>query len=318
MNKKTPGIKARLTFSHSLAIGLAVLVAILGLLSQFRIQSGYNKIIDGAIAGQKSVLMGRVRVNTAARYLRDMTLDETGSSWSQLEEQINTTLDELQDNLDEVERLYPLDDDGLAEEYTSAVEDWMSNVPGIMQQTLSGDHEGALKSLNQVCTPSLNNQAQVSRQLTNAMESYVDETLASQQRQNTISMLFTAAVILVGAVGMMLMARREIQKILKPLGETEAAIVAMSQGNLRKNITYHSTDAIGRMADALRTSQQVLDEVISDISYLTEQMSNGNYNVMLSADFPGELESIQESVRRLLGQAPLLHGCRSSPKSQVP
>ena len=301
MNKKTPGIKARLTFSHSLAIGLAVLVAILGLLSQFRIQSGYNKIIDGAIAGQKSVLMGRVRVNTAARYLRDMTLDETGSSWSQLEEQINTTLDELQDNLDEVERLYPLDD-GLAEEYTSAVEDWMSNVPGIMQQTLSGDHEGTLKSLTQVCTPSLNNQAQVSRQLTNAMESYVDETLASQQRQNTISMLFTAAVILVGAVGMMLMARREIQKILKPLGETEAAIVAMSQGNLRKNITYHSTDAIGRMADALRTSQQVLDEVISDISYLTEQMSNGNYNVMLSADFPGELESIQESVRRLLGE----------------
>ena len=299
--KKKPGIKARLTFSHALAIGLAVLVAILGLISQFRIQSGYNQIINGAMEAQESVLMGRVQVNTAARYLRDMTLDQTGSSWANLESQINTLFDELEDTLKDVERLYPLDD-GLAQEYVSAVKEWMGNVPGIMQQTLSGNHEGALESLTRVCTPSLNNQAEVARQLTDAMETFVNDTLHVQQRQNAISMLITAVIIVVGAVGMMLLARKEIRNILQPLGETEAAIVAMSHGNLRKNVSYHSTDAIGRMADALRTSQQVLDEVISDISYLTEQMSNGNYNVMLSADFPGELESIQDSVRRLLGE----------------
>ena len=294
-------IKAKLTFSHSLAIGLAVLVAILGIVSQFRIQAGYNEIIDGTIAAQESVLMGRIQVNTAALYLRDMTLDEKGTSWDSLQGEINATLSSLEETLADIERLYPLDD-GLDQQYISAVRDWMGNVPGIMQQTLNGDHEGALKSLTQVCTPSLNNQAQVSRELTNNMNAFVEQTLAVQQQQNTISMLITAIVIVVGAVGMLLLARREINGILRPLGETEAAIVAMSQGNLRKNITYHSTDAIGRMADALRTSQQVLDEVISDIAYLTEQMSNGNYNVMLSADFPGELESIQDSVRRLLGE----------------
>ena len=151
-------ITAKLTFSHSLAIGLAVLVAILGIVSQFRIQAGYNEIIDGTIAAQESVLMGRIQVNTAARYLRDMTLDEKGTSWDSLQGEINATLSSLEETLADIERLYPLDD-GLDQQYISAVRDWMGNVPGIMQQTLNGNHEGALKSLTQVCTPSLNNQA---------------------------------------------------------------------------------------------------------------------------------------------------------------
>ncbi len=301
MAKKKPSIKQRLIFSHSLGIGLAVLVAALGIAGQFRIQSGYEQIIDGALSAQKSVLFGRVRVNTAARYLRDMTLDETGASWKELESQINTTLQELESNLQEIEKLYPLED-GLEQEYITAVQQWMSDVPEIMEQTLAGNHEGALKSLTEVCTPSLNSQAVVARELTTAMENYVTDTIAAQHRQNNYNMLFIGLIVLLVSIGVLVLALREISAILKPLSETEAAIIAMSQGNLRKNINYHSTDAIGRMADALRTSQQVLDEVISDIAYLTEQMSNGNYNVMLSANFPGELQSIQDSVRRMLGE----------------
>lgn len=301
MEKRKPSIKKRLIFSHSLGIGLAILVAVLGIASQFRIQSGYDNIIDGALNAQKSVLLGRVRVNTAARYLRDMTLDETGASWKDLESKINNMLSELETNLDEIDRLYPLDDN-LDQDYISAVKAWMSDVPDIMEQTLAGNHDGALKSLTEVCTPSLNNQAVVANELTTAMENYVTEMIISQQRQNTWNMLFIILVVLLVSIVTLLLARREIYSILKPLSETEAAIIAMSQGNLRKNIHYHSTDAIGRMADALRTSQQVLDEVIGDISYLTEQMSYGNYNVMLSANFPGELKSIQDSVRRLLGE----------------
>ena len=45
------------------------------------------------------------------------------------------------------------------------------------------------------------------------------------------------------------------------------------------------------MCDALRTSQKVLHSVIQDISETTGQMAKGNFDVELTATFPGDLAS---------------------------
>ena len=54
------------------------------------------------------------------------------------------------------------------------------------------------------------------------------------------------------------------------------------------------------MCDALRTSQKVLNSVIKDISDTTGQMAKGNFDVELTATFPGDLAPIQQSVNQFV------------------
>ena len=82
------------------------------------------------------------------------------------------------------------------------------------------------------------------------------------------------------------------------LGST--ALVGFSQGNLGVPVEFSGKNELGEMCDALRTSQKVLHSVIQDISETTGQMAKGNFDVELTATFPGDLAPIQQSVNQFV------------------
>src|SRR5699024_3215241 len=86
---------------------------------------------------------------------------------------------------------------------------------------------------------------------------------------------------------------RFVRDITLPLEQARDAIVAMSHGDLQHQTTYVSQNEIGQMMDAIHKSQKVLNDVIEDISRVTGELKNGNYNVAFTTHFPGNLAPIQ-------------------------
>ena len=90
-----------------------------------------------------------------------------------------------------------------------------------------------------------------------------------------------------------------IKSIVVPAEQVHKALEGFSQGKLDIPVDYHSTSELGEMCDALRTSQNVLGEVIADTCRLLEEMGNGNFDVR-SKDanmYVGSLNSILTSVQ---------------------
>ncbi len=92
-----------------------------------------------------------------------------------------------------------------------------------------------------------------------------------------------------------------IKSIAQPVEQVHRALTGFSEGKLDIPVTYESTSELGEMCVALRTSQNVLSECISDTCRLLEEMGNGNFDVRTKDEkmYVGALSSILTSVRAI-------------------
>ena len=92
-----------------------------------------------------------------------------------------------------------------------------------------------------------------------------------------------------------------VRGITKPIAELESAYGKMSQGYLNQDIEYESKDELGVLAQSFRVTSQGLHGVVSDLTYLMDEMANGNFNIKTRAEdlYVGDFRPILESIRRM-------------------
>lgn len=294
-------IRGRLIFSHGVITLLSFLVVLLGIINLTAMKQSYNELLEQEVVLKESILLARLNVNVTARYLRDMALDMKGTDWAESELKIKNALNELEKNLVQIQESASFTDVDV-KTYIDSVDDWSVKAAEIMSTITSGNHKKALEEIRNVCTPSLNEQAEYGVKLTDSLETYVNNVIAEQNKQANINILIVIIALLIVLVIAVTLAVRIIRSIIYPLGDAKEAMLAMSRGDLKQPVHYESEDEVGEMSEALRQSQQILEAVVTDIDYVTEQMGNGNYNVSLSAHFPGELTNIEISIKKLIAE----------------
>jgi len=99
------------------------------------------------------------------------------------------------------------------------------------------------------------------------------------------------------------MAMQIIHSITKPVKEVSVALKCFSMGKLDIPVTYNSRSELGGMCDALRKSQHVLTELISDECNILEEMASGNFDVRTKDEsiYVGALSDILKSIRSING-----------------
>ena len=92
-----------------------------------------------------------------------------------------------------------------------------------------------------------------------------------------------------------------VRGITKPIAELESAYGKMSQGYLDQDIEYESEDELGILAESFRVTSQGLHGVVSDLTYLMDEIANGNFNIKTRAEdlYVGDFRPILESIRRM-------------------
>ena len=295
MNLKNMSIRKSLIIGFGITIVVSVIIIIAALFTIENQQTAYDGILDRYVAANEMASQIRIDYNVAARDIRDYVLSGEESSYNEAQERMTLLRTELQ----ELKDLYPLENRTELTTLDTVVTEWMATASEILALART-DRTGAVTRIVGECTPKLTEAANagiaVDDVLTVAQEAIVEE----QDRSGNITIIVLAAALIIATVFVILLAGKIIRGITAPTMEVSNALTGFSQGNLSVPVTYTGTNELGVMCDALRTSQQVLQSVIHDISSTTGEMAKGNFNVELTASFPGDLAPIQTSVNQFV------------------
>lgn len=88
--------------------------------------------------------------------------------------------------------------------------------------------------------------------------------------------------------------------ITAPIAEIEGAIKEMAKGNMSTEVTYHSKDELGVLADNLRFVLTTLSSYIHHICERLDAMASGDMTVEMDMDYLGEFASIKEAGNQII------------------
>ncbi len=295
MNFKNMSIKKSLIVGFGTTILISVIIIVASLLLMNSQKSSYTEIIDKYVGATERIADCRITYNIAARNLRDVVLSGDMTALTT----VNTRLEELDTLFANLKSIFPLEDTSTLDAFDNAIKSWKADAQHIAEVVRTSQTEAAALIVSD-CTPKLNAAAEAGQKAAEALATAQAAIIKQQNLTSNIALAIIIGVMVVATVIVLLMALRIIKSLVEPSTQVRNALVGFSQGNLNVPVEFNGRNELGEMCDALRTSQSVLHSVIQDISDTTTQMAKGNFDVELTATFPGDLAPIQQSVNQFV------------------
>ena len=295
MNFKNMSIKKSLIVGFGTTILISALIIIAALIMMSSQKGAYTDIIDSYVESTERIADCRITYNIAARNLRDVVLSGDMTALST----VNSGLEDLDTLFSNLQKIFPLEDRSTLDAFDTAIKVWKEEAVLIIEMASTSQTEAAKMIVNE-CTPKLNAAAEAGEKAAEALSDAQDAIIKQQNIISSVSLIIIVAIMALATVLVLFMASKIIRSIVEPSAQVHKALVGFSQGNLSVPVSFEGKNELGEMCGALRTSQQVLSSVIEDISGCTNQMAKGNFDVELTASFPGDLKPIQESVNQFV------------------
>ena len=295
MNFKNMSIKKSLIVGFGTTIIVSALIIIASLIMMNMQKSAYSDIIDRYVAANEKASECRIDYNIAARGLRDAVLSGDMSNLDTATKKMS----DLEAAITALSESFPMDDRTQLNNFINTMTEWGEEAQKIVQSART-DREEAVPLIVNNCSPKLAAAATAGDNLAAQLQAGQAKIIEQQNTSSTIGMVVIIAVMVMANLVVMLMATKIIRSIVEPSNQVRNALVGFSQGDLSIPVNFTGRNELGEMCDALRTSQQVLNSVIQDISATTGQMAKGNFDVELTATFPGDLAPIQTSVNQFV------------------
>ena len=287
-----------LGFGVTIIVSLAIIIASIVLMTMQKGQ--YSAILDDYVGANSIVFECRVDYNIAGRSLRDAVL---GGDLSNLDTATQKVA-ELKECLSELEKIYPLDSKTELNAFVDTVEAWEVEAEKIVSVARNNTAESRTEAAGLIasaCSPRLKDAAEKGDALAATLQAAQNNIIARQEMTSNIAIGIILAAMVIATAAVLRIALIIIKSIVVPAEQVHVALSGFSEGKLDIPVDYHSTSELGEMCDALRTSQHVLGECISDTCRLLEEMGNGNFDVRTKDDkvYVGALSSILTSVRAI-------------------
>lgn len=287
-----------LGFSTNTLISITMLVLALFMLSLQN--SHYQSLINTEIEASDLVVKIRMNANIAARLVRDMALAPGDPKNEETKNTAEEALQTLAEDLKKLEEIYPLND-GKVVEYRDAITAWEAELPNIIAAINAGQGEEAIRLIHDSCTPRLNAMATLGREMEDNLFAQRELSIEKQNQRVGLVIAVALVVMIISALMVFLLNLKIIKGIVYPVEQVRVALRGFREGDFTIPVDFESKNELGDMSEALRDSQHVLSEVISDICRLLEEMSKGNFDIR-SKDanmYVGGLSSVLTSVRAI-------------------
>ncbi len=90
------------------------------------------------------------------------------------------------------------------------------------------------------------------------------------------------------------------KELLAPIKKVSAQMEALAKGDFRKELDLEEDDSeVGAMVASISFMKHNILGMIEEISYILEQMGNGNYKVKVSREYVGEFVKIKDSFGKI-------------------
>ena len=250
--------------------------------------------VQNVTVADRAVKTCRINVNSAARNIREMALENDASSYDGYEQTVERLLAEVNTQLKNLKKSGVVPDADY-EEYASALTDWGNIGYSIMKEIKSGDKDKAVDSILNDCTPALNKAVKIATRL----DEMTDEVSSQAVRITVISAVAGIVCIIICLVLAWKLTiktgKKVLESILVPLREVEAVAQELTDGNLHSTLDYRSDDEIGRLAHNMRKSIRILGSYVDDIGRAMKMFAEGNFDVQPEVEWKGDFVGILNS-----------------------
>ena len=250
--------------------------------------------INNVTVADQSVKICRINVNTAARNIREMALNDDASTYDSYEQTVKSLLAEVDTSLKALKDTGIVPDSSY-EEYATALSEWGNVGYSIMEEVQNGNKEQAVNEIFDDCVPALNNLVQIAIKL----DDITDEVKA-QAARTTYIFTFAGIVCIIVCLAFAWMltgktSKRVLETILEPLRAVEDVAKELTEGNLHSTLEYRSEDEIGRLAHSMRKSIRILGSYVDDIGRAMKLFAEGNFDVQPEVEWKGDFVGILDS-----------------------
>lgn len=287
-------MKQKLNFGYMVVIGLMVISGILSIIGLGVLFGNINSYINGPQRANTAVKTCRININIAARNIREMALNDDESSYESYRVKVEECLAEVDDELKELKATGLIEDE-LYNRYVEKITNWGTVGYEIIEMIEAGDKDKATQMLLEVCTPSLNELVEISKELDVVTDELEARAISGSRRTFILCVIAILVFVAVAAVAAVVIGKKIITAITTPLAEIETVAKELSAGNLHSNLEYHSDDEIGSLAHSLRKSIRILGSYVDDISRAMNEFSNGNFDVQPEVEWKGDFTGILDA-----------------------
>lgn len=90
------------------------------------------------------------------------------------------------------------------------------------------------------------------------------------------------------------------KKIVQPIRHMTRAAGELAKGNLQVDVSSTSNDEVGLLADSLSVTIGSIKNYIQEITFLLQELSNGNFKVRSHQEYAGDFAPIKQALKQIV------------------
>lgn len=292
-------IKRRLLVSFGIIMVLTLCLSMAAIVGLGVSRGKLNQFTKGSYVTDIAVKTARIEISTAARLVRDMFIEDDTSTYPGYKEEITESLGRLEESL-EVLTTNETSNKAIVSRFEETVTKWEAVAKEAVALIEQGNNDAASELLLNECPRLLNETEQIVKELDKDISMQQEEVLGSNVVINNIILVIIVILLIVSIVVSLFVSLKITQGIVEPLKELEDVALEMSKGNMQGTINYRGNDAVGRLADSMRSSRVTLYTYIKDIDRVMDELARGNFKVDLTQEYLGDFKNIQVSIAKFI------------------
>ena len=272
---KNMKIRSRMLISYLLITVLLLIVGIVSIVmlrqESDRLQSFYDEqfqTVEDALDMRRTVFSVRGNILSCIAEYRDDTVDSAKSDFQSL----YTLLDELKETYQ-----------GDMSQLTQIEQNLKNAEPGLSQVTDLAEQQQddeALALYKSNYKPYMDETRDILVSVGENAQKNALNKVEDGARMANISNIIVILMICLAVVVSVILALVMSNSIRKPVEEIRQATANMAKGQMDVDITYHSADELGEMAEHMRELTGIVRDIVRDIDYCMNELAQGNFTVV--------------------------------------
>ena len=284
----------KIKYIYATVIKFMILSGIVSIIGLSLLDIRFNSYVKGAQKANDAAKESIIDISSAARNIREMALNDDSSTYENYKNNVKAVLTDSQTQLDIIKNTNIIDDD-LYNQYVKALNEWGSIGYDIINQIEKGDLASAKNKIHTVCTPALNNLMSIADKMEDETNKEANQAILSS---NVVAVIGGVAIVLFIVIASLISKKigaKITEMIIEPLREIDNVAKDLASGNLHSELTYHSDDELGALANSLRKSIRTLSSYVDDIKRSMQEFSHGNFDVKPEVEWKGDFEEILDA-----------------------
>ena len=300
-NKKEKGqmlknmkIRSRLLISYLLITVLLLIVGIISIVmlqqESNRLQEFYNQqfqTVENALDIRRTVYAVRGNIISSIVEYNEETVDSAKSDFQSLYTLLDGLKGTYQGDMSQLTQI---------EQNLNSAEPALSQVTDLAKQQQDDE---ALTLYKSNYKPYMDETRDILVSVGETAQKNALNKVEDGARLARIADIIVIVMICFAVVVSVILALAMSNSIRKPVEEIRQVAANMAQGQMDIDITYHSADELGEMAENMRKLTGIVRDIVGDVDYCMNELAQGNFTVVSKQQeaYVGDYSGILKAMR---------------------